>query len=219
MDRNLGALSNYGGFNSDAVGMYYEFGRKDPFVASTVYNDTYPGGTRLKDNGQLVTKQYMIQHPNIYIRRGHSNQYMLNNPYYTNLWDNPNWNLDGSICQKSYFDPCPPGWKLPENDAFYPGSILRPSNGGVYLYCNGIKDSDEVTWFPVSDYLYYNVSGKYIGFVGGSSITLRTATTDAEYGSPCLYTYESSTSFTYYGTSQFWQGNKSAGGPVRCIQE
>ena len=220
MDRNLGALSQIGGYNSDAVGMYYQFGRKDPFVVKKIYNNTYPDGTYLKSIGSLVTKEYLIQHPNIYIGRGHTSPYLLDNPYFLNLWDNPSWNIDGSTCQKSYFDPCPPGWKLPENDAFYSGSVLMPSTGGVYLYCNGIKDSDEITWFPVSNYIYtYGNSNVAFPPQGLGLIIIRTATTSQEHGTPCLVATESSTNFRTDGPGIYWPGNKSAGGPVRCIQE
>ena len=65
----------------------------------------------------LATKDYLVRKPFIYVHVGNS-AYLYDNPYAENLWDNPSWNKNANGVQKkkSFFDPCPPGWRIAEND-------------------------------------------------------------------------------------------------------
>lgn len=88
MDRYLGASSEEG------IGLYYQWGRKDPFDSG--------GCDYFIPSGAPITVEYCILHPNIFIR----------GDYGSTAWD---WNTEHIArwsASKSVYDPCPPGWKV-----------------------------------------------------------------------------------------------------------
>ena len=92
MDRYLGASTEEG------IGLYYQWGRKDPFC-STKYEYFRP-------SGHPVTVEYCISHPNKFI----------GGDYESTNWD---WNTEHTAIwttTKSVYDPCPPGWKVMDGD-------------------------------------------------------------------------------------------------------
>lgn len=118
MDRNLGALvSSYSDDANQLNGLLYQWGRKDPFPSSiiwmnrepTLYNET--GGTTsiikipVTQDNNLVTA---IQNPTTF--------YFNTNPpkdWYTNVEGKQNDELWLKI--KTIYDPCPEGWKIPDD--------------------------------------------------------------------------------------------------------
>ena len=103
MDRNLGALSNTpGSFKS--FGLMYQWGRKDPFVSSGdesgTWAVTYPENAinALNYDSSIDTQDYATKHPNTVI--------------YDSNWNKGNNNLWNS--NKTMYDPCPAGWKVPD---------------------------------------------------------------------------------------------------------
>ena len=75
------------------------------------------------------------------------------NPYNANIiWQDPysdikieNEELFGDFC-KSFFDPCPPGWTIPRNEAFLPGFIGDGSGsatGNFRVNCQWGVEEDE----------------------------------------------------------------------------
>ncbi len=128
MDRNLGALSSsYSSANALSNGLFYQWGRKDPFpgaienyVAADGGAGTYMSTTAGKlttepaiNSTRTVTVDYVIAHPDVFITSDEG--YWLPKP------DNSLWGVDskyqgGQITEtvyKSLYDPCPPGWKVP----------------------------------------------------------------------------------------------------------
>ena len=156
MDRNLGALTSVGNTKQSA-GMYYQFGRKDPFdkLANGHYN--YDATTNSFKKISLLTNvnynsnitlDYLVKHP-YYYNKGNG---PYNNAYVTKLWDNPDWykNSKGQPKKKSFFDPCPSGWRIAESDA-WSGVIQNYSYStgfGYTLYLDGIINGNNQAWFP-----------------------------------------------------------------------
>ena len=133
MTRNLGAYSNSNGSTDDekvleSYGLYYQWGRKDPFLRpyyhDCSHNDeelAYTGGGSLIDtetvesSAEHGTIEYAIAHPTTFIINATSVEedgngvgdwlYVQNN----NLWS-------GST--KSLYDPCPYGWRVPAGNDF-----------------------------------------------------------------------------------------------------
>ena len=92
MDRYLGATSEEG------IGLYYQWGRKDPF-ASRKYN-------YYRASGDPITVEYCNSNPNVFIGGG----------YESTNWD---WNTEHTAfwsSTKSVYDPCPPGWKVMDGE-------------------------------------------------------------------------------------------------------
>ena len=135
MDRNLGAMSE----SLTERGLYYQWGRKDPFIypanatsattPKTTYNlEGYPfevRGNIGSDYATLLpgyTIDWATAHPTTVMVRPFKNTGCINswllvtNP---NLWGNA---TSGSIVstksKKSIYDPCPPGWKVPDRAAW-----------------------------------------------------------------------------------------------------
>ena len=118
MDRNVGALTNKAPENneSDAAGVHYQWGRKDPFPPATdlsannAYMMTvYPEGsvkTQEAQNG--VTQQEVIANPGTYywgsISSGKEDWSSIQNDAF--------WNTS----KKTDYDPCPYGYVVPSKD-------------------------------------------------------------------------------------------------------
>jgi uncharacterized protein (TIGR02145 family) len=167
MDRNLGAAS---GTRADGVqntrGLFYQFGRKDPFPATnsgfsavTLYNIAGAAGPAIPITTQQTSFEGAVKDPARFYAPG-DGDWLLNNPYYTALWNNPAWNTISST-GKSFFDPCPPGWKLPVNgtwDVFALNNVNNPSDyasnpnraGWEFYMDNVLKNAH--AYYPASGY-------------------------------------------------------------------
>lgn len=133
MDRNLGSqASNVAQiqYPLESWGMYYQFGRKDPFS----YRPTYDinGNARsytdkngidwaftenLGDNQWATAGDGTIENgiidPNTYfVKNGEWAVDATDNDWYSPTSTSENDEI------KTIFDPCPPGWKLPRRDVF-----------------------------------------------------------------------------------------------------
>ena len=156
MNRNLGAeTTNYN--LPSARGLYYQWGRKDPFIypsTNTIYIGTAPAvyhngfeykGVRpenYSDWEEIMTIDYSIGHPTSYI-------YYYQEPYdepgvsdwlcypNQNLWGNASTRTTiNKVSSKSIYDPCPPGWRVPDIEDFtdvkFKG-MVTPNNASVYF--------------------------------------------------------------------------------------
>lgn len=101
MDRNLGATSvqsNADAGDYSAFGLYYQWGRKDPFA---YLGSVVPEGTikAYSYNSVYNSIDYATQHP-------------------TEVYDAVDWNYDESLWNitKTIYDPCPAGWRVPEKE-------------------------------------------------------------------------------------------------------
>ena len=118
LDRNLGALiaptASETPLTVEALGLYYQWGRKDPFLGPKDFSD-YPskvgvaGAAFTKDANQR-TVEYGIANPNVYSYGAGSCDW-LTEPV-ADLWDK-----DG---KKTIYDPCPVGYKVPQYDNALP---------------------------------------------------------------------------------------------------
>jgi len=117
MNRNLGAFASSGATAGDAVrsfGLYYQWGRKDPFVGPREWNSTTPVniyyGSSVrphayaksdKDNGTI---DFATANPNTFIAGSESNNFDW---LYTG-GEPQRW----SASKKTVYDPCPKGWRV-----------------------------------------------------------------------------------------------------------
>lgn len=130
MDRNLGAYHNpNGSTNGDDIysgyGMYYQWGRKDPFNRPYDYafknNNDKPGYSSIgstmrfqyadaENSTEAGTLEFAVAHPMTFVRGSEDNAYdWLYSGHNDQLWN---------AQQKSMYDPCPRGWRVPDGDAF-----------------------------------------------------------------------------------------------------
>jgi len=122
LDRNLGALKE-DPLSRDSWGLYYQWGRKDPFSISGTGSST--GSNMYDANGTLITwaiernesansqsaMKYSIEHPEKFMSPTGSTNWLAT-LWTANLGDDlwSETDKDGTF-KKGIFDPCPEGWK------------------------------------------------------------------------------------------------------------
>ena len=170
MDRNLGAR-NATLFDAGALGLFYQWGRKDPFVGadgveSSVYVKKYDiNGNQVHEVSKLrpvypeddyvsTNLEVSIQNPTIF--------------YYapSSAWPVVDWLTDRSSLQnndlwggvsghKTIYDPCPYGWKVPTAGA--PWSFRK-------LYKKQGKLNDDAPYDETQPWYIYWDLDKCLGF-------------------------------------------------------
>lgn len=145
MNMNLGAMASgwTNSLNVKPYGLLYQWGRKDPFPASPILlGDTETVGAPLYDEAgkrvsithssweELTSNNiaYSIAHPTEcisnyaqysscrdWLARRYSNDALWGNPNGSERDENNEYVNKGS---KSFYDPCPVGWRVPPADVF-----------------------------------------------------------------------------------------------------
>lgn len=139
MDRNLGAYSNEYA-NRRSIGLYYQYGRKDPFVINTKKDFTYAKSSPYFTSGVELTRtelrsannarvSWTIKHPDTRIIHTNAptgtppkgfNDWLVPGTDIVNHWGNPvpvstqdeaNASKGG---YKTIYDPCPAGYRVPD---------------------------------------------------------------------------------------------------------
>ncbi|MGL5787131.1 MAG: BF2992 family fimbrillin-A clan protein [Bacteroidales bacterium] len=191
MDRNMGAMS--ASHDSSSWGMYYQWGRKDPFPPSTrkVY------GEQISYSLAYLSSYYTsILNPTTFYY-GYFN-WLLNGSNY--LWTSP---------EKSIFDPCPPGWRVPTSATFnvpMANTIKWSKSPGIYN--DGATYTPQNVWYPAQgaiDYFTGNIKWK------GQYAYLWCTTTGFFDDS---YSLAISRNYNTYAEDN----ERAYGMPVRCIQ-
>lgn len=125
MMRNLGGSGNTNATTDeilDSYGMYYQWGRKEPFVGPYYYNaasgtnhtmynasNTAAKIVYEESTAETGTMDYAIANPLSYIYGSEDSKYdWLYTTHSTSLWG----------AEKSVYDPCPKGWKVAPKGAF-----------------------------------------------------------------------------------------------------
>lgn len=112
MDRHLGATSATPG-DAGALGLLYQWGRKDPFLGSSSGKEAVPAKSTaewpvpVKSDATSGTIENSIAHPMTFITANSANDdwcYTGNESV-----DNTRWK---SV--KTVYDPCPPGYRVPD---------------------------------------------------------------------------------------------------------
>lgn len=149
MDRNLGATSATPSDGDKTYGLYYQFGRKDPFTGDIDrydINGNPIGKTPVAPGGVTFVKA--IQTPQVFYYRSY-------NPY---DWVSPNnyvskkWNDITDAYGKSLFDPSPQGWRLSSSEEYALMSEVSfpwdDTNKGRFYEGNGYPSIGYHNWFP-----------------------------------------------------------------------
>ncbi len=210
MDRNLGALNDTKNV-AGALGLLYQWGRKDPFVGSSDVSSAtlqtlYSGGSgsvtftltsTATPSGSANNLIVVIRNPDVFY-------YGTSSPY--------DWYLGSSTKQndvlwgitKTVYDPCPAGWKVPPSSAFssweHPAYTWDTNGRSVSTVAN--------SWYPAT------------GKRSSNGVGLSSVGTDGYYwsstpnGTRGTYLYFEDTSVTKDRV-----GDRAYGFSVRCVQE
>ena len=216
MDRNLGATSATPG-DVGALGLLYQWGRKDPFLSSssisssTVAKSTLTWPSAVSSDSSNGTIEYSVEHPTTFITYNGSN----NDWYYTgsSSTDDTRWQS-----AKTIYDPCPVGWRVPDggSDGVWSKALGSSSSySGAYDSTNegmnfsGNFGDASTIWYPASGYRYGDAGA--LSNVGDTG--------DYWSVSPNSY-YAYSLRFNYIGSVYPSNSNYRAYGfGVRCVQE
>lgn len=151
MDRNLGATSATPG-DVGALGLLYQWGRKDPFLGSSSISSSISAKSTIcpstvQGDNNTGTIEYASANPTTFI--ANSRDWCISSDEI--LWTE-------STSPKSIYDPCPVGWRVPDNGVwttaldssrdFYDNSISDEYNFGVNF--SGILGSANSIWYPQS---------------------------------------------------------------------
>ena len=177
MDRNLGATSATPG-DVGALGLLYQWGRKDPFLgSSSLYSNEESASTlawpsAVSSDSSNGTIAYAVEHPTTFIAY---NDYNFD-WYYTgsNSTDNTRWTEPDKA--KSIYEPCPLGWRVPdggENGVWSKAKGLSSSYSKSYDSTNagmnfsGDFGNDATIWYPASGYARYTDGALWVvGYYG-----------------------------------------------------
>ena len=216
MDRNLGATSASPG-NVGALGLLYQWGRKDPFLGSlltlsnVVAKSTISWPSEVESTSSTGTISYATAHPTTFITWSDSSN---GDWYYTgsSSLDNTRWTTSDKT--KSIYDPCPQGWRVPDGGSTGVwAKAIGSSSSFKYSYdkiCKGMDfsgkfGSDQTIWYPVS---------VYNDFKDGSPVT----------GLGYYWSASPDSAYRLYFTNDGYVNplsyfNRANGQSVRCIQE
>lgn len=145
MNRNLGALANDNSTKENILasyGLYYQWGRKDPFIGPSSYNAANGasasmyngGGSRVYmktevSSADAGTMDYAVQNPLTFIVGASGSEYdWLWSAHSDDLWDDD---------AKTVNDPCPYGWRVAPAEAFGTLRIVQTP---------GLEDADKFGW-------------------------------------------------------------------------
>ena len=224
MDRNLGATSATPG-DVGASGLLYQWGRKDPFLGSSstlssiVAKSTVIWPTSVSSNSSSGTIEYATSHPTTFIT-----YYSRNCDWYytgSSSTDNTRWTTQEA--SKSIYDPCPPGWRVPDGGSkgIWPRALNSSVENskwvkGGYNFST-VFGSASTIWYPASGSRSHldgslNLNSVcYYGYYWSASPDSYSA-----YG---LYFYYGSTSYYYNEIYLSYDLNRASGQSVRCLQE
>ena len=178
MDRNLGATSATPG-DVGALGLWYQWGRKDPFLgsssisSSTVAKSTITWPSAVFSDSSKGTIAYATANPTTFIKRNDRNY----DWYYKGLLSTDNTRWTTSESNKSIYDPCPAGWRVPDggdngvwskavgSSSYFSGYPYDSTNEGMNF--SGKFGSASTIWYPASGFREdYGGSLYDIGIVG-----------------------------------------------------
>lgn len=240
MDRNLGALTT-DCTQPSSRGLYYQWGRKDPFLPAATCQETvkradavYAAGFEYAENDprsaaspyEMMSLAWSVSHPTTYMNGvfyedweewASSADWLYD--HRPNLWGNMTTGMNniGRTSHKSIYDPCPPGWKIPCAEDFL--GIERVSQTMPY-YVTVRYGGSGTTRIPLGGTFS---EGRYMA--NGQTGRLYT-------NNPYHYKWESNSSVfsdisctsicfstgsaPYIGTTDYY---RYAANPVRCIKE
>ena len=149
MDRNLGATSNNGSDEDNKLasfGLLYQWGRKDPFLGGDGVKSTTRAASTLswpEAEGGHKTVDWAIQNPTTFITSS-ENPLDWTNPRNDELWKS----------DKTIYDPCPSGYRVPDGGDGGVWKTAGFSNETRGKFVDGFNFSTlsggGTTWYPAA---------------------------------------------------------------------
>lgn len=248
LDRSIGALDQFLKVGERGNGLYYQFGRKDPFISQQykkyIYSESGEIISELNQNtviaynainydeisGLYKNVPYSISNPMSFItsNKGWTYGDIFNPQVYepSILWQDPLSlsEIDFSTKGISIFDPCPMGWHVPEHD------FVTDLKVNINLFYNIEKDNGYnrglgMTYYPKGDAgslnsetIFFPYSG-VLGYDSGKLGSYDMTTTGAFWKSTQAASNASRDIWMRGGGYNFNDtSNKGNGMPIRCVK-
>ena len=201
MDRNLGALESAVAGESvvptTAFGLYYQWGRKDPFITSDWTRNT---SVAFSTTSSWVTTETAVQNPTVLYKQNDKSTspatYNWNSSEITTLWEDSG---------KTIYDPCPPTYRVD----------VYNNSKRMWAYQNTTNWEANTTygWLKYGSNIVFPLSG-YTEDLSPYKVKERTVLWSASYKDLergyGVYTSPSPSYHSYY---------KYYGASVRCVKE
>ena len=213
LDRNIGAVSASAPLQTetDAVGMFYQWGRKDPFPAPSKFGEAngvlsavYPAGAiELQTKQAGVSLETAIKTPSVYYW-GNDNS---GSEDWSQVQNDGYWNT----ASKTDYDPCPYGYVVPDKSQI--DALIASRSGETAAYGNMLKCDDNTTnylssggWFrrklhATSQYAHVGQHPHYW------------STTSARVDDDCIGSYATENKSAVKAQARRW------GGTIRCVKQ
>ena len=216
MDRNLGATSATPG-EAGALGLLYQWGRKDPFLgSSSISSHTLAASTinwpESKPSADYGDVHNSIMYPTTFIKYKSSAEtdWIYDGP------DNKLW-----AAEKTIYDPCPYGWKVPTGgetgiwptalNSYYTFSwTFDNSNKGMNF--SGKFGEAASIWYPAAGYRYEQ-DGRLLET--GLKTNCWTSTPSGKSASSFYMYFKDGSGVVY----PMLNSARAAGYSVRCVKE
>lgn len=195
MSRNLGSLVNLQ--NSLAYGLLYQWGRKDPFLGAFSINTVVEStGTFsvVESTQETGTVDYSVQHPMTFLTAG--DDWCIKK-------DDTLWQKD-----KTIYDPCPPGWRVADNEYLDLSECMVASSGAMKVH--KVDDATIMSWFPAAGYR----KGKNAKILDAKRVGGYWSVTPEE-SRTYYFDYHAGTSIT----QNTYKTSRSTAMSVRCVKE
>lgn len=242
MDRNLGAITT-DCTQPTSRGLYYQWGRKDPFIHPAscnsyepervvytegfAFNVSYPRNAGTESPYDVMTVEWSIAHPTTFMSDAMYEDWeewtsvvdWLYN-HHPNLWGNvttSNNNIS-KVSLKSIYDPCPVGWKVPSPEDF--AGIERVSQSSPYyvtIHYNGNRTTNIPIGGTFVETRFMN-NGQLGRLYTNAPYYMHWGTWACRYGDiSCTSIIFSTGSVpSFIDTSDYY---RYAANPIRCIRE
>ena len=212
MSRNLGALIDAEASSTvtndvTSAGLFYQWGRKDPFPGPSTFEEDYPAGAKVAGTAKTISEGPIslvesIQNPTLY---------GLNNGDWCTDHNAEYWGDNGS---KTIYDPCPAGYRIPKRDQTK--NLWNGEDDTFMAFAGWAYDGDH-KWFTLGDPVVvfpltgYMDSGTYNRCKAGRTV-IWNAHADGDNNAYNRYIYNGPRAVRY-------SHNKSRGYSVRCCVE
>jgi hypothetical protein len=202
MDRNLGATFAGAG-TGKGTGLFYQWGRKDPFPATGKAGDDQVLGkyTVEETTSTIGTIVYSISNPQIFIKKTTMGNWLT-------VTDDTLWGQDTA---KTIYDPCPPGWRVPPSAGYTYDKTPWYGLVRTDIISNGLIFNNTFV-FPLTGSLFYTQFNTGITDAGSKTRTWSAAKLQSQPG--------------YYNVmGETWENHNyqsrpaSDGNTLRCVKE